>query len=132
MSPKRDTDSLPVRIPHQLGIRQLFVFASFFVFLITPGMAASFILSKYVFHLSPSLPVRDDPNGTPFMISLCACILIGGWIGKYLWILSMSRCLQKADVSPMLAYGIPRRLSRFDTKLLHRFYRVAEVKDDVT
>lgn len=42
---------------------------------------------------------------------------------KYLWLLVMSRVVDKANVGPLVSYGIPRRISKFDRAFINRHFR---------
>ncbi len=49
--------------------------------------------------------------------------VLGGLIAKYGWLYLMSFIVGKAEVGPMVAYGIPRRISRFDHRFIHKHFR---------
>lgn len=44
-------------------------------------------------------------------------------VQKYLWLLLMSRLVGKSHVGPIISYGIPRRLTRYDRAFLLRHFR---------
>jgi hypothetical protein len=45
------------------------------------------------------------------------------YLGKYVWLFAMSRIVDKAHVGPLVAFGVPRRISKFDRKFINRHFR---------
>ena len=118
---------LPTCFPHHLGGKFLFIFGSMLFFLLTPGLLATELIGRFYFRFTPNEPVPHNAVGIAFMVCFCVAFLVGGLAGKYLGVIFLARFVSKADVAPFLAYGIPRRLSRSDRRLLHRFYKTDDV-----
>src|SRR5689334_4692055 len=106
----------------QLTFRDLLALGSMFSFTIGSAIAAMWLLLAEVFHVNLNAPLPGPPAGLPIIAVLLVAGMAAGLVGKYAWLLSMSRWLGRAEITPLIVYGIPRRLSRLDRRILDRFY----------
>lgn len=100
-------------------------FISFYVFVMGPWLFAFWMVCLR-FGVVNGMPLRDQIYGTVawiFWIEAVVCTTLCAIVGKYLWLLAMPRFLGKDNVGPLVAYGIPRRISRLDRAIINRLYR---------
>lgn len=117
-------EGLPLAWPpsRQLGWGDLLAAASFLLVQALLMSGAICLGAVLGFHLHPNERLAF-PSGYLILASLSVAVVLAGLVGKYLWFGVMSRWLSRAEIAPFLAYGIPRRLSRLDRKLMERFCR---------
>lgn len=106
----------------QLGWRDLLALGSFLLLEAVLVLGAGWIVVGLVPHLNPDQPLTL-PKDYPILACLLAALVGATLAGKYLWLWVMARWLSPAEIAPILGYGIPRRLSRFDQHLLERIAR---------
>jgi len=111
-----------------LTFRDALAMASLLVFLIVPMGLAFYIVCKW-FGVANNMPLREQLHGSIawlFGATAIFCSSAFAVAGKYLWLAAMSSVLSKADVGPLVAYGLPRRISRLDRTIISRLYQVHE------
>jgi len=114
---------LPANMPFVFHAKELCVMASFLVVLPGSVVLAIYVLQACIFHFKDNVPVRDQTSSDLFIVLMLIAIPISGMIAKYVWLLALSPFVNMADVSPWIAYGIPRRLHPLDCAFLKRVYR---------
>ena len=110
---------------HKLTWKDALAFIALLVFFIGPMLLAYYFVCLK-FGVANQVPLRDQINNmTEWWFVVNAVCLIAGFavLGKYLWLIAMSRILGKDNVGPFVAYGIPRRISRLDRAIINRLYR---------
>ena len=120
---ERDPETgLPVTWPlnHRYGIRDLVAFVSGFGFI--GGLPAAIIWLLAGFSHSQSVVFLLPYSKYLVPVELALLIALVGAASKYAWLITMSRWLRKAEVAPWIAWGVPRRLSRLDRRILERYY----------
>lgn len=101
---------------------------SLLVFLLVPMGLAFYMVCK-LFGFTNNLPIREQTHGgTAWLFGVTAgfCSSAFAVAGKYLWLAAMSSSLSKADVGPLVAHGLPRRISRLDQTIINRLYKLQE------
>ena len=92
--------------------------ASFIVWLILYMMPGVLLLTRV------KSPVSVYDIAFWLYISLASVsMIVGALVGKYGWLFLMSFIVGKAEVGPMVACGIPRRISRFDRRFIEKHFR---------
>lgn len=94
------------------------------------GIAMISLLGLVVLSLLPATWVLNTffGSGWPRNWPLALLVVSATWVlltllGKYVWLFFMARFVGKASVGPLVAYGIPPRISRFDRRFIHRHFQ---------
>lgn len=126
-SPARDPNNIPAQLPpnYALSAKDALAYVSFMVFLVAPmGLALSGVM-KWLGVASHG-PARDplhDAQFWRFIAAFVPTVLVSALAGKYLWLIAMCRILTRANVGHLVAYGLPRRIWRYDRALIVRLYK---------
>ena len=95
---------------------------TFLAFLLAPMGLVMYAVGNR-FGIVSGIPVRDQLHGRAEWCLLAAFVVVtvaAGIVGKYLWLIVMSRFLSRANIGPLVAYGQPRRISRVDKAIISR------------
>ncbi len=109
----------------RFGWKDALAVLSLYVFGTGPWLFGYYLVSLK-FGVANEVPIQDQIHGTTawmFGIEAIVCATLFAIVGKYLWLIAMSRVLGKENVGPFVAYGIPRRISRLDRAIINRLYR---------
>lgn len=117
-----EPNTLPTTVS-SFSIRDLWLLASLLITTVAPMELAISVLYTGVFHFQASVPIQEQPHSDLFAVIMVIAMAGVGVAGKYLWLLAVSPFVSKADLSPWIAYGIPRRIHPLDRAFLERFYR---------
>ncbi len=120
-------NGIPAYLPpnYALSAKDALAMISGYVFLMAPMAAAAYAVAC-CFGIADNIPVRDQLHGMSeceFLGIAAIAAICAALVGKYLWLIAMSRVLSQINVGPLVAYGRPRRISHFDRALIERFYR---------
>ena len=121
-------DDIPVRYERDrpLTFRDALAMSSLLVFLLVP-MGITFYTVCEWFGVANDFSLREQLHGSTAWLFgaisiLCTCALAVA--GRYLWLAAMAPILSKTEIGPLVAYGLPRRISRLDQTIIHRLYKV--------
>ncbi len=125
--PAGDPDNIPARWPlnYAFSAKDALAWASMLAFMLAPMLLALREVSVW-FGLVDRVPVGDQLYGMREWQWMAACAtasIVAGVAGKYLWLVAMCRVLTRSNIGPLVAYGQPRRIARFDRALIVRFYK---------
>ncbi len=125
--PASDPDNIPAYWPlnYAFSAKDALAWASMLAFMLAPMLLDLREVSAW-FGLVDRVPVGDQLYGMREWQWMAACAIVGiagGVAGKYLWLVAMCRVLTRSNVGPIIAYGQPRRIARFDRAIVVRFYK---------
>jgi nitrate reductase NapE component len=90
-------------------------------------MGAAFWAVGAWFGVLNAVPLNNQLPGSRswlFLVVIVAAVLASAFVGKYVCLVAMCRFLSRANVGPLIAFGLRRRVVRFDKALIERFYAV--------
>lgn len=125
--PPHNLDNILTYWPHNYAFspKDGLAMVSWLVFLEVPlGLALAAVM-KWLgipIHSHPRDPLHDAQFWR-FLAALVPTVTVSVFVGKYLWLVAMCRLLTRANVGPLVAYGLPRRIGRFDRALIVRLYK---------
>ncbi len=126
-SPARDSDNIPAQLPsnYALSAKDALAFVSLMVFLeVSLGLSLSAVMKwlGIASHGATRDPLHDAQFWR-FVAALVPTVFVSVLVGKYLWLVAMCRILTRVNVGPLVAYGRPRRIWRYDRALIVRLYK---------
>jgi len=127
-----DSETLPLNAPHRLRSRDAIAMISCYISIVGPMLASIGLIAGLIYHV-PAHPGPMDYEKSKHAMIVSGLVALPLIIAsKYAWLRIMSRFLSAQDVAYLVAYGIPRRLSRLDKRLLAQWYTRAprETPDD--
>ena len=97
---------------------------SMFCFAMVPALLALYTVGD-LFHLGEYSRGGPRHHMSPFpaLLPALTAMVLAMFAGHYVWLFSMRRFLTRASIGPLLAWGVPRRISRLDRALVLRLYR---------
>lgn len=127
--PASDPDNIPAYWPpnYALSAKDALAWASMLAFLLVPMLLALYGVGVW-FGTDTARSTRGQTlTARDWQFLAASVILAGGagWAGKYLWLIAMCRILSRSNVGPLVAYGQPRRIARFDRALIVRLYKTS-------
>jgi len=130
MGTTNDSEDIPTHYERDraLTFGDALAMTSSLLFLLVAMGLAFYMVCKW-FGVANNMPLREQLHGgTAWLFGATAtfCSSAFAVAGKYLWLAAMSSVLSKADIGPLVAYGLPRRISRLDRTIINRLYKVQE------
>jgi len=127
-------DDIPAQWQHDqaLSIKDGLAMLSFLIALPASLGLACFLVGNG-FGPASSVPIRPYLHSSRnwlFLGMVIISIIVATLAGKYLWLVAMCRILDKSNVGPLIAYGLPRRISGFDRGLVNRLYKPRKTAAD--